>query len=172
MQTGLGKGLVSPHHMKSTVLSNQNALNYWLIRTKLTLFVAHVWKVQGVNLQEKPSDGSWHAAKKAQVNMRCQKGDMQKVSCCDPQNIRCPHLKFRIPCDLYPEILCLWCVRVTTEKLFHMGIINWSYMQTHCFIINPCQVVGKEGGGCSWSKTGIECRIRGACNATCRHVWR
>jgi hypothetical protein len=68
---------------------------------------------------------------------------MKQVPCWGPPNIRCPHVKLSTPCDLEPEIMCLWYIREITEKLFYTGAINWSYMQTHCCIPKPWWVVGE-----------------------------
>ena len=48
----------------------------------------------------------------------------------DPQIFGASHIKFSTPSNLEPEIFCIWSLRVTTDKLFYIGTINWSYRQT------------------------------------------
>jgi hypothetical protein len=79
---------------------------------------------------------------------------MSHVPFWGPANDMCRHIKFCILCDLEPLILCVWSVTVSTEKLWYMGAINWSYMQTWCCIPIPCHMIG-EGDGCLWLKTPV-----------------
>jgi len=75
------------------------------------------------------------------------KQTLSKFRAEDPQIFGASHIKCSTPSDLEPENLCVWSVRVTTDKLFYIGTINWSYMQTHCCIPSPCQMVGEGVGG-------------------------
>jgi len=81
---------------------------------------------------------------------------MKQLPCWGSPNIRCCHIKFGTPYDWQPEILSLWSINVTTEKLFHMGTTNLSHLQTHWCVPNHCQVVvGEKVGSCLWSKTPL-----------------
>ena len=118
-RVGQGASNSTPYKI-NMMLYNQNALHCWPIGTRLAPFVACVWKVRGVHFQEKHSDGNLGAAEKAQVNRRCRKGDMQKVSRCVPPKYKVPPSKI-----LYSVWLISWdFVSLVCKSEYRKGILQ------------------------------------------------
>jgi hypothetical protein len=107
-----------------------------------------------MNFQRNPSSGSQDTAQM----VHCCSSKVKQVPCCGPPNILCPHIKLSTLCYLEPNILCVWSIRVATEKLFyHKLVTRANTLFCPCFL--PHGRRGSWGVVCGQNSSQLSMRL-------------